>query len=388
MARTRTYLDWNATAPLSAVARAAMMTALELPGNASSVHNEGRAARSAIDRARRQVAALVGADPAHVTFTSGATEAANHVLSPNFRMGKAPLVISHLYVSAIEHPAVREGGRFGADQVSEIAVTSAGVLDLAALEEALKAHDRAEGLPMVAVMLVNNETGIVQPVSEAAKLTHAHGGLLICDVTQAVGRVPVDINLLDADFLFFSSHKIGGPKGVGALVSRGEVLMPAPLIRGGGQEKGHRSGTENFFSVVGFGAAAEAAGTEIGERNAAIATLRDDLEHEMRLAAPDVVIHGADVARVPNTTFFTLPGLKAETGQIAFDIEGISLSAGSACSSGKVGESYVLTAMGQDPKTGALRISLGPETTTEDIQRAVAAFGKIAARRKPADTAA
>ncbi|MDE1158575.1 MAG: cysteine desulfurase family protein [Neorhizobium sp.] len=388
MARTRTYLDWNATAPLSAVARAAMMTALDLPGNASSVHNEGRAARSAVDRARRQVATLVGAEPTHVTFTSGATEAANHVLTPNFRMGKSPLAVSRLYVSAVEHPAVREGGRFAADQVSEVAVTPAGIIDLGALEAMLQAHDRSQGLPMVAVMLVNNETGILQPVADAARITHAHGGLMICDVTQAVGRMPVDIAALDADFLFFSSHKIGGPKGVGALVSRGEVLMPAPLIRGGGQEKGHRSGTENFYSVVGFGAAAEFAATAITERNEAIAALRDHLEREMRLAAADVVIHGADVARAPNTSFFTLPGLKAETGQIAFDIEGVSLSAGSACSSGKVGESYVLTAMGQDPKTGALRISLGPETTGDDIARVIAAFARIAGRRKLADTAA
>ncbi|TWF49660.1 cysteine desulfurase family protein [Neorhizobium alkalisoli] len=382
MAVNRTYLDWNATAPLGAPARAAMMEALLLPGNASSVHGEGRAARTAVDKARRQVAALVGAEPVHVTFTSGATEAANHVLTPEFRMGRAPLKVSRLYVSAIEHPSIREGGRFDPADVTEVAVTSDGVVDLAALETMLAAHDRSAGMPMVAVMLVNNETGIIQPVEEAAALVHAHGGLMVVDAVQAADRVSVDIAALDADFLIVSSHKIGGPKGVGALVSRGEVLMPKPLIRGGGQEKGHRSGTENFHAVVGFGAAAEAALHEFGDRNGRIAALRDRLEVGMRERASDVMIHGENVARVANTSFFTLPGLKSETGQIAFDLEGVALSSGSACSSGKVGESHVLTAMGRDPKLGALRISLGPETTEDDIDRALAAFGKIAGRRK------
>ncbi|MGK6314901.1 cysteine desulfurase family protein [Neorhizobium sp. DT-125] len=388
MAIDRIYLDWNATAPLAAPARAAMLDALELPGNASSVHGEGRAARAAVDRARRQVAALVGAEPAHVTFTSGATEAANHVLTPEFRMGRAPLTVGRLYVSAIEHPAIREGGRFDKADVTEVPVTRNGIIDLQALENLLSSHDRDAGLPMVAVMLVNNETGIIQPVTEAAAIAHAHGGLMVVDAVQAAGRLPVHINALDADFLILSSHKIGGPKGVGALVSRGEVLMPKPLIRGGGQEKGHRSGTENFHAVVGFGAAAEAALEGLEERNAAIGALRDRLEEGMCQVAPDVVIHGTAAPRVANTCFFTLPGLKSETGQIAFDLEGVALSAGSACSSGKVGESHVLTAMGHDPKLGALRISLGPDTTEEDISRALAAFAKVAQRRRPAGEAA
>ncbi|MBP2558982.1 cysteine desulfurase [Neorhizobium galegae] len=388
MALNRTYLDWNATAPLSAPARAAMLDALQLPGNASSVHGEGRAARAAVDKARRQVAALVGAEPAHVTFVSGATEAANHVLTPDFRMGRAPLTMGRVYVSAIEHPAIREGGRFDPSQVTEVPVTPAGIVDLSALEALLAEHDRSVGMPMVAVMLVNNETGIVQPVAEAGAIAHAHGGLMVVDVVQAVGRIPVDINVLDADFLILSSHKIGGPKGVGALVSRGEVLMPKPLIRGGGQEKGHRSGTENFHAIVGFGAAAQAAREDLDERNAVIEELRHRLEAGMREAAPDAIIHGEGVLRVANTCFFTLPGLKSETGQIAFDLEGIALSAGSACSAGKVGESHVLTAMGHDPKLGALRISLGVGTTQDDIARALAAFAKIAGRRKPAGEAA
>lgn len=381
MAKERIYLDWNATAPLLNEARAAVLDALALSGNPSSVHQEGRAARAMIETARRQVAELVGATPANVVFASSATEAANHVLTPNLRMGRAPLAASRLYVSAIEHPAVRLGGRFDAPAVSEISVLPSGVIDLAALEALLSAHPREAGLPMVAIMLANNETGIVQPVADAARIVHAHGGLLVVDAVQAAGRMPIDINALDADFLILSAHKLGGPKGAGALVARGETLMPVPLIRGGGQEKGHRGGTENLAAIAGFGAAAAIAAKDIEPRNAAIRALRDRLENGMRKAAPDVVIHGSDVERLANTCFFTLPGLKAETGQIAFDLEGLALSAGAACSSGKVGESHVLNAMGLDAKTGGLRLSLGPATDAAMIDRAVEIFGKIGARR-------
>ncbi|MCZ7894803.1 cysteine desulfurase family protein [Agrobacterium salinitolerans] len=385
---TRTYMDWNATAPLLPAVRDVLVSALEIAGNPSSVHREGRAARAAVEAARRDVAALAGAQASHVTFTSGATEAANLVLTPDFKMGRAPVRYGRLYASAIEHPAFREGGRFGKADVTEIHVTSAGVIDLAALEVLLSSHDKSTGLPMVACMLVNNETGILQPVAEAARLVHAVGGLMVVDAVQAAGRIPLDINALDADFLVLSSHKLGGPKGAGALISRGEVMMPMPLIHGGGQEKGHRSGTENTLSVTGFGAAAAVAAAKLADEAARLGALRAKLEHGMRVNAPDVIIHGADVARVGNTTFFTLPGLKAETGQIAFDIEGIALSAGSACSSGKVGESHVLSAMGHDPKLGALRISLGHATDEADIDRTLAAFTKIAGRRRLSGQAA
>jgi len=388
MAASRLYLDWNATAPLHPAAREAMLRALDLFGNPNSVHGEGRATRAAIEAARRQVATLVGADPAHVVFTSGATEAANMVLTPEFRMGRTPLAIGHLYVSAIEHPALREGGRFAKAQVSEIPVTFDGIVDLVALETMLAAHDKALGLPMVAIMLANNETGILQPVEAAAEIVHAHGGIFVVDAVQAVGRVALDINVIGADFLIISSHKVGGPKGAGALISRGEILMPKPLIQGGGQEKGHRSGTENSLSVIGFGASAAAALAEFWPRNEAVLALRNRLEAGMRQSAPDVIIHGEDQPRVPNTSFFTLPSLKAETGQIAFDLEGVALSAGSACSAGKLGESHVLVAMGRDPQLGALRISLGFGTQDEDIDRALVAFTKIAGRRKLVGVAA
>ncbi|MBV2184237.1 MAG: cysteine desulfurase [Rhizobium sp.] len=388
MAKERIYLDWNATAPLMAAAHAAMSDALALSGNPSSVHAEGRAARSVIEAARREVASLVGATAANVIFTSSATEAANLVLTPAYRMGKAALPIGRLYVSAIEHPAVREGGRFAPDQMSEIPVTAEGLTDLDAIERLLSAHDATKGLPLVAVMAVNNETGIIQPIREAASIVHRHGGLLLVDAVQAAGRIPLDLEEIGADFLILSAHKLGGPKGAGALVARGETLMPSPLIRGGGQEKGHRAGTENVAAIAGFGAAAAAARTGIDARNAAIGALRDRLEEGMRKAAPDLVIHGEAVGRVANTSFFTLPGLKAETGQIAFDLEGVALSAGAACSSGKLGASHVLVAMGQDAKTGALRVSLGSATTESEIDRTVEIFAKIAGRRKISGEAA
>ncbi|MBB2683066.1 cysteine desulfurase [Rhizobium sophoriradicis] len=388
MAPPRLYLDWNATAPLHPAAREAIMRAIDVFGNPNSVHGEGRAARAAIEGARRKVAALAGTDAGNVVFTSGATEAANLVLTPDFRMGRTPLQLGRLYFSAIEHPAVREGGRFPKEKMTEVPVTEAGIVDLDALDRLLAAHDKAAGLPMVAVMLVNNETGIVQPVEAAAKIVHAHGGLFVVDAVQAAGRIPLDINRIGADFMIVSSHKIGGPKGAGALIARGEALMPRPLIQGGGQERGHRSGTQNSLALIGFGAAAERATGELETRNAAIGALRERLEEGMRRHAADVIIHGESGERVANTIFFTLPGLKAETGQIAFDLEGVALSAGSACSSGRLGESHVLTAMGRDAKLGALRISLGFSTTEEDIDRAVAAFAKIACRRRSAGEAA
>lgn len=388
MSKSRIYLDWNATAPLLPAARQAFVDALMLEGNPNSVHAEGRKARAAVETARRQVAALAGAAPANIVFTAGATEAANMVLTPDFAMGRSPLRIGRLYVSAIEHPAVRLGGRFGVDDLTEIPVTVDGLVDLVALEAMLDNHPADAGLPLVAIMAANNETGVIQPVKEAAALVHARGGLILVDAVQAAGRVPLDINLLDADFLILSGHKIGGPKGVGALVSRGETLMPKPLVRGGGQEKGHRGGTENVAAIVAFGVAAAVVAEGLSERKAAIGALRDRLERGMREIAPDVEIYGSAAPRLANTTFFSLPGLKAETGQIAFDLEGVAISAGSACSSGKVGQSHVLTAMGLDQKAGALRISLGLSTTEEEIDRALEVFALVNDRRPREERAA
>jgi cysteine desulfurase len=387
MDSTRAYMDWNATAPLLPEAREAFLRVGLMDGNPSSVHREGRAIRAEIEAARRKVASALGAKSTEIIFTSGATEAANLILTPDFRMGRAPLKIGRLYVSAIEHKAMFEGGRFAKADIEIIPVHSSGVVDLAALGAMLADHDAALGLPMVALMLANNETGVIQPVSAAAKLVHAAGGILVVDAVQAFGRIPLDIQALDADFLIVSSHKIGGPKGAGALVSRGEAMMPSALIHGGGQEKGHRSGTENAAAIAGFGTAAEVAIAGLEERSAKVQLMCDTLEREMRSIAPELVIHGEKSERLPNTSFFSLEGLKSETGQIAFDIEGVALSAGSACTSGKVGESHVLKAMGLDPRMGALRISIGSSTTDRDIERTLAAFGKIARRLKNARAA-
>lgn len=380
MEKSRAYMDWNATAPLLPEAREAFLRVGLMEGNPSSVHREGRAVRAEIEAARRKVAAAVGAKPADVVFTSGATEAANLILTPDFRMGRSPLRIGKLYVSAIEHKAIFEGGRFAKSDIEIIPSRPVGTADMTVLEAMLDRQDRSLGLPMVALMLANNETGVVQPVAEAARLVHAAGGILVVDAVQAFGRIPLDIAALDADFMIVSSHKIGGPKGAGALVSRGEAMMPSALIHGGGQEKGHRSGTENAASIAGFGAAAEVVASDVGTRAETLRDVQRTIETRMREIAPDLVIHGADGDRLPNTTFFSLPGLKSETGQIAFDLEGVALSAGSACSSGKVGESHVLKAMGLDPRMGALRISIGTSTTKQDIERTLAAFAKIAGR--------
>lgn len=372
-------MDWNATAPLLPEAREAFLRVGLMDGNPSSVHREGRAVRAEIEAARRKLAEAVGAKPADVIFTSGATEAANLVLTPDFRMGRSQLSVGRLYVSAVEHKAVFEGGRFAKADITVLGVDSNGLVDLDGLEATLAAHDPATGLPVVAVMLANNESGVIQPVVEVAKRVRAAGGILVVDAVQALGRLPLDIAGLDADFLILSAHKVGGPKGAGALVARGEAMMPAALIRGGGQEKGHRSGTENAAALAGFGAAAEVAARNAGTADT-LRAIRDRLEARMRGIAPDLVIHGAAVERLPNTTFFSLPGLKSETGQIAFDLEGVALSAGSACSSGKVGESHVLKAMGLDPRMGALRISIGTSTDEEDIERTLAAFARVAGR--------
>jgi cysteine desulfurase len=388
MANDRAYMDWNATAPLLPSARARMVDVLDMAGNPSSVHREGRAVRTVIEEARRSVAALVGAAPQNVTFTSGATEAACHVLTPHFRMGRSLLEIGHLMVSAIEHKAIGQGGRFARDQISVVPVTRDGVIDMEALESGLDAQDPANGLVMLALMLANNENGIIQPVREAARLVHAKGGLMVVDAVQAAGRLPVDIHDLDADFLILSSHKIGGPKGAGALVARGEAMMPTPLISGGGQEKGHRSGTENAAAIAGFGVAAREMASGIEARARDLALMRDRMEVEFRAIAPAIQIHGASVDRLPNTSFFSLAGLKAETGQIAFDLEGVALSAGSACTSGKVGESHVLAAMGLDARHGALRLSIGASTTTDEVDRTLEAFRRIVGRLKPVASAA
>lgn len=379
MTEQRAYLDHNASAPLLPEAREATLRALD-SANPSSVHGEGRAARRRVERAREQVAALVSGEAGNVVFTSGATEAAAMLLSPEWFEGRTPLRFSKFYVSAADHPCVLKGGRFPAGRVAVLPVTGDGLLDLAALEAALAAHDRAEGLPLVATHAANNETGVVQPWRAIAGIVRAAGGLFVLDAVQAAGRLPLDISAGEADFMILSSHKIGGPKGVGAVVARSDRIMPRPLIAGGGQERGFRAGTENVPAVAGFGAAAEAAVQRLDGMDA-VAALRDRFEAALLGLAPDAGIHGKAAPRLPNTLFFSIPGIKAETAQIAFDLAGVALSAGSACSSGKVGPSHVLKAMGVDGAEGALRVSIGPETGEAELMRFERALRTVVAKR-------
>ena len=358
------YLDWNATAPLRPQARAAVAAALEVTGNPSSVHGAGRAARRLVERAREQVAALVGVSPADVVFTSGGTEANMLALTPAFG--------DRLLVSAIEHPSVRSGGRF--DAVEDILVTPEGIVDLAELERRLTAGPRA----LVSIMHANNETGIVQPISEAAMLVHAAGGLLHVDAIQGPGRIPCDFKVLGADLLTLSAHKIGGPQGVGALVKRPGLDL-VPLIKGGGQERGSRAGTENVAGVAGFGAAAEAVRSGFADETARMAALRDRLEAGLKQIAPQAAVFGADCERLPNTTLFAVPGMKAETAVIGFDLEGVAVSSGAACSSGKVAPSHVLAAMAVVPELakGAIRVSIGFSTLESEITTFLNALAKL-----------
>ena len=363
MAGKRAYLDYNASVPLWESARAAVVEALDVAGNPSSVHAEGRAARRIVEEARREVAELVAATAANVFFTSGA--------------GRG----SRLYVSAADHPCVLGGGRFAPADVEVIPVDGDGLVDLEALGARLALHDKASGIPLVAMHAANNETGVVQPVSAIAVAAKAAGGISVIDAVQAVGRIPYDMTETCADFFILSSHKIGGPKGVGAIVAASDLMMPAPLVRGGGQERGHRAGTENVPGIAGFGAAARAAReglARIGE----IAAMRDRFEAMLLRHEPSVEIFGRAAPRLPNTTFFALPGVKAETAQIAFDLAGVALSAGSACSSGRVGPSHVLKAMGRGDTAGALRVSIGHATTERDMELFEQALAGLLARRE------
>jgi cysteine desulfurase len=366
----RTYLDWNATTPLRREAREAIAAAWDFAGNPSSVHAEGRQARRLIEEARASIAGAIGALPRNVVFTSGGTEANALALKPGLRrnLGRP---VERLVISAVEHASVLTGGRFPAEAISAVGVTRSGVLDLDQLRLALKVGPPA----LVSVMVANNETGAVQPVAEAAAIVHAAGGLLHVDAIQAFGKVPFDIDTANADLVTLSAHKIGGPKGVGAVIMADGLLGLEPLLRGGGQELGRRAGTENVGGIAGFGAAAKAAMAALKDDPVRLKGLRDRLEEGLRQTS-DVIVFSSDVRRLPNTTLFTAPGLKAETAVIGFDLAGIAVSSGSACSSGKVQPSHVLEAMGVGPDLaqGAVRLSLGWSTTEAEIDRCVEAW--------------
>ncbi len=343
---SRIYFDYNATAPLRPKARQAVLQGLEA-GNASSVHAEGRAARALVESARISVAAALGTGPDQIIFVSGATEAANFALRPE--EGQI------LLIGGGEHPCVQTGHGFPVDRVKSVNLDREGRLDL----DDLTAKLAASGLqPVLALQAVNNETGVIQPVAEAAEKLHAAGGLLVCDAVQAFGRMPCNFNGTGADAIFLSSHKLGGTKGVGALAYARRGLVPkASMIRGGGQERGHRGGTENVAGIAGFAAVVKLAGAEMAEESARLTRLRDFLQGALLEIAPEAAIFGRQAARVGNTLAFALPDLPAETLVAAFDVEGVALSSGSACSSGKVTPSPVLAAMGVPAGIGALRLA-------------------------------
>jgi cysteine desulfurase len=370
----RAYLDHNATSPLRPPARAAMLDALERLGNPSSVHAEGRAAKALLEDSRAAVARAIGGPRRGVVFTSGATEAASLALSPWLRRQGDESPIDVLLIGAGEHLCVMQGHRFPRDSVETIPLNREGAISLQALEAALTRRSGARA--MLALQAVNNETGVIQPVAEAAALVHAAKGVVVCDAVQSIGRLETTFATTDADILFCSSHKLGGPMGVGALAFRDESLhLDAPMLRGGGQEFGRRAGTENVAGIAGFAAALSAAIAELASEGARLAELRDGLERQVLKIAPDTRIYGLGAPRAPNASAFAIPGLAPRTMLMALDLENVALSAGSACSSGKMMESHVLVAMGA-PEKEALRASFGWSSTQEDVEQ----FGKVLAR--------
>lgn len=372
--RNRVYLDWNATTPLRREAREAMAAAWEFCGNPSSIHAEGRQARRLVEDARAVIAGAVGADARNVIFTSGGTEANALALTPGLRRG-AGAPVERLVASAIEHASVLAGGRYSADKIEFLGVGGSGIVDLDRLRAML-----GEARPaLVSVMLANNETGAIQPVAEIADIVHGKGCLLHVDAIQAFGKIPCDIKELKADLVSLSAHKVGGPKGVGALVLADGVSGLEALLRGGGQEQGRRAGTENVTDIAGFGAAVQAAMASYQEDMNRVEKLRMRLETGLRQTR-GALVFCENVPRLPNTTLFSAPGLRAETAVIGLDLEGVAVSSGSACSSGKVQPSHVLQAMGLGPEwtKGAVRLSLGWSTADEDINRVLEAWRKLA----------
>lgn len=368
MANGAVYLDYNATAPARPEVIEAVAESMRVGGNASSIHGFGRAARKQVEEARERVAALVGAKPEFVVFTSGGTEADNLAIRG--------LDARRVLVSAVEHGAVLAPALLHDADAVILPVDGAGVLDLQALEAALA---RAPRPALVSVMYANNETGVLQPLSRIAEIAHRHGAWLHSDCVQAAGKVPVDMAELGADLISLSAHKIGGPQGVGALVLAGDLELAAQNV-GGGQERGRRSGTENVPGIVGFGLAAAIARAELPAADR-LARLRDELEREVSVLSPGARIYGRQAPRLPNTSALSMPGRDADVQVMAFDLAGIAISAGAACSSGKVSASHVLAAMGipEDEAKRAIRVSLGWRSSAADVERFLAAWRDIAA---------
>lgn len=368
----RIYLDYNATCPVRPEVAALAVQVMQTPRNASSVHRFGQEGRKHIEDARTKVAALVNAAPSQIIFNSGATEGNNTVLS-HFKGER-------ILVSSVEHPSVLEA----AANAEKIPVTPDGLVDLQALEKMLQTGPRPA---LVSVMLVNNETGAIQPIRDVSHLSKKYGALLHCDAAQAAGKIPVDMAALGVDFMTLSAHKIGGPQGVGALALRLCGITPT-LLHGGGQEKSARAGTENVAGIAGFGMAAELARKDL-PHYAKLETLRAQLEKELQKIYPRAVIHASSAPRAAGVSMFSLPGILSETMMMALDLEGVAVSNGSACSSGSVKPSHVLGAMGagHEIAASALRISMGWATTEAEIDGFLKALEKIINRIEKKNTA-
>lgn len=372
-----TYLDHNATSPLRPEAQAAMARALSVDGNALSIHAAGRAARAIVEEAREAVAKLAGAKPSEVIFTSGGTESNWLALNGAIQGAvEAEARITRLFVSAIEHDSVTANAIALAERVpglrmDVIPVTADGVIDTRALFEALR---EGKGRALIAAMAANNETGVIQPIAEIARIAKDANALLLVDVVQAAGKIAVP----HADYLTFSAHKLGAPQGIGALIVK-EGAPFAPQLLGGGQEKFRRAGTENVSGIAAFGAVA---GLALDAKR--VAGLRDHFEQELKREVSDAAIFSANVPRLSNTSNFALPHIAAETAVMALDLDGVMLSSGAACSSGKVRPSHVLKAMGipEENAKCALRISFGWNSTDADVDAAIAAIKKLVTRTR------
>jgi cysteine desulfurase len=375
----RVYLDYNATCLPRAAAKEAVAAVMLAPANASSVHTEGRAARAIVEDARHQLGVLIGASPEAIFFTSGATESNATALSPELELAGKPLRCDVLLLSGVEHPAVRAGGSFKQEQIETMPVDANGVIVLDALKETLAAHKKAGRRAFVSVMAANNETGVLQPLRAVADLVHAADGVFHSDAVQVIGKIPFDLRESGADILSITSHKLGGPQGVGAVVTAHADTRLPTLMRGGGQERGRRQGTESVAAIAGFGAAATEAGQTLTPEGSRLGALRAKIEEGIRAIAKDAVIFGERAARLPNTTFFATPGVVAEVALIALDLDGVALSAGSACSSGKSAASPTLQAMGVNSEIGrcAMRVSTGWNTTDADVTQFLHVFSKV-----------
>lgn len=371
----RIYCDYNATAPLRPEAKEAVVFALDSTGNPSSVHAEGRKARALVEGARETVAAAIGACRDDIAFVSGGTEAVAVALRGALQAtGDAVLV-----ASAIEHDAVASL----VTSRDQWPVGSSGVVDLDWLRTHVTSLRKQGYRPLVSLMLVNNETGVIQPVAEAAEIVHAAGGLIHCDAIQGLGKIEVSVIDLDVDYLSLSAHKIGGPQGMGATY----VKPNAPFVsiqKGGGQEFGRRAGTENVAGIAGFGAAVEAALRDLPKYQA-LAQHRDRMEAKLKASAPGLAIYGKAAPRVAGVSCFGVEGLASETQVMGLDLAGFAVSAGSACSSGKVKPSRVLTAMGfsEAEAKSAIRVSFGWASRPEDFDALAEAWIKMAARARP-----